>query len=201
MAESALTPSGAQTRDALLSAARRLFIADGYPAMSMRKVAQECGVSLGHLQHFFPTKNSLLTAMLTESVGEYTAAYRSFITSLTLGPRDRLEAVLRYLLADARNPTTASFFIELWSVALRGGEPAEVLQENYRYNQHSIEPFLSAVRPDLPEDRLRVLAIQVIAAVDGVIVYWHTDHPGDEEFGRVVEAMLSSILATIEAAG
>jgi AcrR family transcriptional regulator len=55
--------AGADTRDAVLAAARRLFTARGYDATSMRDVAAEVGITNAALYYHFPGKDALLEAL------------------------------------------------------------------------------------------------------------------------------------------
>ena len=48
----------------ILNSAESILRDHGDHGMTMRKVAQGAGISLGHLQHYFPTKNDLLIAII-----------------------------------------------------------------------------------------------------------------------------------------
>ncbi|MCA8893865.1 MAG: TetR family transcriptional regulator, partial [Amphiplicatus sp.] len=47
----------------ILETARTILVRDGHAGLSMRKVAQESGIALGHLQHFFATREALLNGL------------------------------------------------------------------------------------------------------------------------------------------
>jgi AcrR family transcriptional regulator len=53
----------AETRTALLDAARRLFIASGWAGTGMRDVAAEAGVATETLYTYFPSKRALFQAV------------------------------------------------------------------------------------------------------------------------------------------
>ena len=192
--------SGELTREAILNEARRIFIAGGDTALSMRQVAQACEISLGHLQHFFPTRGTLVAAMLRRTVDDYMGAYLRFLTTLEFDARGRMTTVLRYLIEDSRNPDTSSFFIELWSLARRDAAAREILQATYRRNCTALSPFLAAVRSDLTPERIRVLTLQVVAFLDGIIVYWYSERPSDADFAALADAALSTVQQMIAAA-
>lgn len=52
------------THDAILDAARRRLLADGYARLSTRKVAHEAGVPLSQLHYHFGSKGGLVLALL-----------------------------------------------------------------------------------------------------------------------------------------
>lgn len=197
MTDTHLTARGAETRQALLQAARTQFIDGGYAKFSLRAVAGVCGVSLGHLQHFFPTKTSLVMAMLKEASQEYVAAYQGFTASLELDPHERLLAVLAYLIDDARSERTVRFFVELWSVTVRDDMAHELLRELYRFNRTAFSPFIAAVRPDLTSQQTDSVSRTVIALIDGLIVYVQSERPGDAEFAAAAADTTAAALRVI----
>ena len=59
----------------IVKAAKRVFLRGTDSGFSMRNVAKEAGMSMGAVQHFFPTRDELMAAMLEYVVNEYEAAY------------------------------------------------------------------------------------------------------------------------------
>jgi AcrR family transcriptional regulator len=200
VAQPTLTSKGAETRRALLATSREQFVQHGYAAFSLRSVAKAAGVSLGHLQHFFPTKNALVTAMLSDASADYLRTYDTYTRSLDLQPWSRLEAVLRYLLDDARNPETVRFFVELWAVTNHDDDAHDVLRTHYLRNRQSFWPLVREVRPDLTDETAEALALQIIAMVDGLIVFAHSERPSPAAFDTVARRVLVNSLDTVRRA-
>jgi AcrR family transcriptional regulator len=84
----------------VLRAAKRLFVRSGGSGFSARGVAKEAGLSLGAVQHFFPTRATLLAATLESVVNEYEAAYAA-IFAAAAGRRARLLCVIDWLIDDS----------------------------------------------------------------------------------------------------
>ena len=55
------------SRDAILSVSRRFITQNGFGAVNMRAIAAACGVSVGSVYNYFPSKGDLLCAVV-ESV-------------------------------------------------------------------------------------------------------------------------------------
>jgi AcrR family transcriptional regulator len=55
-----------QTRDAILTAARDLFVADGYRNVSMRKIAERIEYSPAAIYSYFPSKDDIYYALAEE---------------------------------------------------------------------------------------------------------------------------------------
>ena len=58
------------TVDALLAATARILVRDGYDGTSTNKVAFAAGVSVGSLYQYFPSKEALVAAVLTQHTDE-----------------------------------------------------------------------------------------------------------------------------------
>ena len=65
---------GAQSRAALLSAARRLFAEHGFHGTSVGDIADAAGLRKPSLFHHFPTKEALYRAVMEELFGELSGA-------------------------------------------------------------------------------------------------------------------------------
>jgi AcrR family transcriptional regulator len=63
-------------REQILKTALKLFAAQGFDATSTRQIAREVGIAEGLIFHYFPTKASLLAAILEDRVEERRAFRR-----------------------------------------------------------------------------------------------------------------------------
>jgi AcrR family transcriptional regulator len=64
MARTGRRPGESGTRDAILAAARARFAEVGYPAATIRDIADDAGVDPALVHHYFGTKRALFTAVL-----------------------------------------------------------------------------------------------------------------------------------------
>lgn len=58
----------------IMDSAAALFAKVGYPNAKMQDIAQACGATKSMLYHYFPTKDDLLSAMLTEHLEKVIAS-------------------------------------------------------------------------------------------------------------------------------
>ncbi|AFU03703.1 TetR/AcrR family transcriptional regulator [Nocardia brasiliensis] len=79
-------------RDDVVTVTTRLLTAGGAQAFSMRKLADELGVSTAAVYHHFPTKAALMIAVLSARADELDRP------DLPADPRDRLVAIVAYLI-------------------------------------------------------------------------------------------------------
>jgi AcrR family transcriptional regulator len=78
---------GVTARDEILDAAGELFTTLGYTGTSTRSIAESVGIRQASLYHYFATKDDILCALLSETVGPTLA----FIPSL-LGAEPAMSA-------------------------------------------------------------------------------------------------------------
>jgi AcrR family transcriptional regulator len=66
MSSTAATSRGEQTRQAILEAAEKLFLSQGFNGTSMRQIARRAGIALGGIYNHFEGKEGLFRALLKE---------------------------------------------------------------------------------------------------------------------------------------
>jgi len=110
-----------KNRDAVLDAARRVFLARGYGGATLEAIAEEAGFSKGVVYSQFASKADLFLALLEERIAER-AAENERIAGKAAGAA-ALRALLRNFEADARAEAGwARLVIEFRVHALRDPE-------------------------------------------------------------------------------
>lgn len=164
------TAKGSARRAALLDAAEATLVGGGHAALSLRAVADAAGVRLGHLQYYFPTRDSLLEAvldrLLSRSLDRLTASVPG------LGPDGGgaalpAERLIDLLLAEQNDPGLVRVFAELWALAARDEAVATAVRAFYRQYADLVAEQVRRARPDLPDDELRARAEAFIALIEG----------------------------------
>jgi TetR/AcrR family transcriptional repressor of mexJK operon len=95
---------------ALLSAATRVFLRDGYGLTSMDKVATEAGVSTRTIYERFKNKADLLAAVISRLVEHDMATVLATAELDRLDPKQALTAIAHSITGHARNPDSAALF-------------------------------------------------------------------------------------------
>ncbi|MER5779553.1 TetR/AcrR family transcriptional regulator [Streptomyces sp. NPDC002039] len=141
------TPKGRQRRTALLDAAERVLTSSGGSELTLRAVAEEAGVRLGHLQYYFPTRAALLSALLERVL----SSSLERVTALTVDTAHRsgYEAVLDSLLSDHDDPRLVRLFTEVWALAAHDEEAAAAVRAFYDQYVAHVAAFLRDQAPGL----------------------------------------------------
>lgn len=116
-----------KTRQALLTAARKLFLELGYAETSTNKILEAAGVSKGALYHHFKAKEDIMEAIYaSESERAIAAAQRAVPATAT--PLAQLRESVRAWMKEIRRPETARILMELGPQAL-GWRRAKAIEE------------------------------------------------------------------------
>ncbi|MEU5314705.1 TetR/AcrR family transcriptional regulator [Streptomyces sp. NPDC021562] len=168
-------PKGERRRAQIIEAALAAFGQVGYRNASMVQLAAACGVSRAGLLHHFPTKESLLAAVLEErdrQDGEH------FLESGALS-QDGLAyfaGMLRLVAHNQANPLIVSLFAVLSSEATATDHPARpYFVERYARTRAEMQSAVDdlarrgLLRPHVDASRL---AADLVAFIDGLQVQW-----------------------------
>ena len=89
------------TRDRILSAATDLFGARGFEAVSLDVIAAEVGVTKQTLLYWFPSKDELLQAVVSQAAADLVLVVDAAVRAATDDPLDRIDAVVRAVFRPA----------------------------------------------------------------------------------------------------
>jgi AcrR family transcriptional regulator len=183
----------------IVKAAKRVFLRATDSGFSMRNVAKEAEMSMGAVQHFFPTRDELMAAMLEYVVNEYEAAYERVFSELPFNGEARLLGVIDYLALDITRPQTRQFFFALWALSCHSSFAAELVEKMYSHHRRNLAAFVGAARPALSEAQCLEAAVQIAALIDGLMLF---TAPGTKHFtsraalARTVRAAVEKLLAS-----
>jgi AcrR family transcriptional regulator len=154
----------------ILEAARDVFIREGGAAFSTRRVAKAAKLSLGSVQHVFPTTDELVTAMLEHVNDGYDLAYREMAARLPFNAEQRLVAALDYWLEDICQPDVRRFWFGFWALGCHNKHAESLLKQAYRHHSDNVAAFIGAARASLSEDRCREVATHIVALIEGMML-------------------------------
>jgi AcrR family transcriptional regulator len=106
--------SSAATRDRILTSATDLFGLRGVDAVSLDLIASEVGVTKQTLLYWFPSKDELLQAVLTQAAADLALVVEAAVRAATDDPLDRIDAVVRAVVRPAvRRPALLGLIREV----------------------------------------------------------------------------------------
>ena len=161
----------AQTRAALITAARRLFGAEGFAEVSAERLAREAGMTRGALYHQFADKTDLFAAVLDEAEAEIAARVAGAVAGFD--PAD----TTGMLLAGAGAWLDASTEPDLQRIVLLDG-PSVLGWNSWREIclRHTVGLIAALLqdgidRGSLPPQPVQALTHVLVGAVDEAALY------------------------------
>ena len=186
------TIEGAGQRERILEIALRLMSENGVHAMSMRRLADACGLNVATIYHYFPSKADLLTQVIAHR------SYEELLTALppidrAQPPRARLRALLVWIWSQVMDQE------DMWRLLLGEslrGEPqamqsAATLSDVF---EQGLEHWLAELFADVDLDHARTARV-LRGVVYGFIVEQLPLEP--ERRVGVVEARADDVAAAL----
>lgn len=154
---------------ALLGAATRVFLREGYGLASIDKVAGEAGVSTRTIYERFKNKADLLAAVITRLVDRDMAIVMATAELDRLDPKEALMAIAQTITNRARDPQAAALFRIVATEAFRFPELAAKMRDGGKRWEGIIADYLrgQVERGTLSladPDRAAVLFLQMVSA-------------------------------------
>jgi AcrR family transcriptional regulator len=152
----------------LLDTVAALLVESGYEGVSVRKVATRAGVSIGAVQHHFPTKDAMLLAAMALVSRQFRERLSRRVPE-DAAPVDALEAVVDELLGAEPEHRPASV---LWLMQVARAAVDPVLAEAHAREWRDVEQMLAYLiagsRPEQAESWSRDQAAALLAMLDGL---------------------------------
>ncbi|MFH8378994.1 TetR/AcrR family transcriptional regulator [Streptomyces cyaneofuscatus] len=165
------TGKGARRRNELLDAAERVLLASGYAELSMRAVAAEARVRLGHLQYYFPARSDLVAAVLDRTLGRSLDRLGPLLATSPHAAGPDPASLVRGLLADQDDPALVRLFTELWALAAVDTAVSDIVRAFYRGYGDQVVAHLRCRHPALPEAECRARAEVFVMLIEGAALF------------------------------
>lgn len=134
----------------LLEVAEQLFTERGYHAVSIREIAQACGVTNAALYYHFPSKEALFDEVLSHHVGQL-AARMTAAAAQASAPREQVIAMLYEYAAQVAERRSLLFSLR------RHPETGHNPESYNRLIRHMFEPFEQTLQTAITRGELRPL--------------------------------------------
>lgn len=201
----ATTRKGEDRRASILIAAGRLFAEQGYRGSSLDSVASAVGLTRAGLLHYFPSKETLLVALLED---RYHDDGRRFAGGLAEDQLPLLPALQRLIEHNQGSKEAVKLFTVLVAESVFVGHPGhDYFAHRYQKIRSRLEDVLRSeqsagtVRDDVD---LSVLVPVIVAVMDGLQTQWLFDDEVDmlssfQLFSQLVSTALIPTSSTTRA--
>jgi AcrR family transcriptional regulator len=150
----------------------------GHEGLSVRRISAEAGVSIGLINHHFPTKEVLVAEAYRHFNAQLNQVIRESMAHAPKSPRQRLRALFRAIFSPPNlDRDVLTVWIVLWGLYHHSREIQKVHEEAYGGYVETLCELLAALQKESGKFRLnlRLAAIGAQALLDGLWLEWCLD--------------------------
>lgn len=191
---------GHENREAILTAALHVLVNEGYAAMTMRRVAKECGLKFGNLTYYYRSHEDMVNALLEAVVAGYEVRFEEILQDEDTDPAERLERYCRFVLEDIQTRETTHLFPEIWALSNHSPFILSQMNELYSRARAPLLTILQDMRPDLPQQTRENLAVMISGSMEGMTMFIGSGKCFADQSSYLVDLHTTAFLAAIRSA-
>ena len=160
-------------REALVDATLKCLKRYGHDGVSVRRISAAAGVSIGLINHHFPSKSGLIAETYLTLALSLQESVRAQTEDTSVSPRGRLSLFFRASFApELLDPQLFNGWVVFWSMVAHSPEIRAVHDQTYGKYRHVLEDLLEQLSAsgEAPKLKLRQAAIALCALLDGLWV-------------------------------
>jgi AcrR family transcriptional regulator len=188
---------GQEGLEQILYAALNILVEQGSKALTLRRIASECGMKAGNLAYYFPSKEELLRELLNAIISSYEDAFDVIVHDPAESAEKRLEKLVVLILDDITSKKTSRVFPELWALSNYDPFVQERVTDLYRRARVAINELIEEMNPALPADEREVVALFISASMEGLTIFAGYEKPWRPQMPAIEKIAVKSFLHLI----
>lgn len=197
----AASQKGRQTLLKILSAARDVFIENGYGEFNLKRVSERCGLARGNVTYYFPSRDALLQALLRAVISGYTWDFDHIMGDEETSAEDKFVAIVRLIIEDLGTRETSIFFPELWALANRSDYAAMEMEQLYADARKYLVDLIAEINPGLSLDGQQAVALFCSAALEGQTPFVGHGRAHRRRLPQIANIAANALLETVRSMG
>lgn len=161
----------AERQTEILETATRVLINEGHAALTLSRVAREVGIRLSTVQHYFESREALLSALLDYRIGRYGESFERVKAEAEGNPEELARGMIAFLLLDNTNSETCRFFTQLWALGFQSEDVRLQLFHLYDAHRRELAEIVANVRPDLKPVECMQRAAMISSMIEGSLLH------------------------------
>ncbi|MGF7161664.1 AcrR family transcriptional regulator [Rhodoligotrophos appendicifer] len=162
-------------RRSLIAATLKCLAEEGHAGLSVRKISSRAGISVGLINHHYPSKEALIAQAYETLASALLEAVREVVAEAGQDPRGRVTAFFRASFAKpALDHGVLRCWIVFWGMIDESPLLAQIHDRTYGDYRAFIEQLLQALAVDWAASAfdVRLAAIGLSALLDGLWLEW-----------------------------
>lgn len=162
---------GQEGLELILKAALAILIEKGYKSLTMRRIAEECGMKPGNLSHYFKSKDDLVRALLDAIMSSYEDGFQVAMNKAGTDPVKKFKNLIKLILQDITSKKTTHVFPELWALSNHDDFVKDRLYDLYGRQYIYFQDLIAELNPSLSPHDTTLLSAYITAALEGMTVF------------------------------
>ena len=187
--------------DEIVRAAEKVLSEQGHAALSLRKVAEECGLKIGNLSYYFPAKHHLIAAMLESIIAGYSSSADEIEARTATDPEEALTTYLLRWMRENEVVRTNRIYIEIWSMANNDDQVREAMDRFYSNGRARIARMMVGLNPRLTDEEAAAMALHAVATMEGLMLFSNHDPKAAAQMPRLAAYTVASTIAMVKTQG
>lgn len=191
-----MTRPAETARDRILTAANKLFYAEGIRAVSLDTIAEKAGITKKTVYYHFKSKDDLIEAYLASRDQPNLTQFRKWYSDAEGGLPEKVEAIFRQVARAARHPKWkgCGFLRTAGELANMPGHPAMKVGAAHK---KKFEAWMAAEFEEAGLANATALARHVVLLLDGAFstILVHRDAAYAEAAGEAARTLVAAAAA------
>ena len=173
-----------------------VLIAAGYAEYSINRVANDAGIRLSTLQHYFSTREALLRATLEAIAKRHLERFRGLAENRNRSPQARLEAIADDAFAQFSKAGLPAGIFESWGLALHEPFARDVVIEIHKQFTMLFAKLVGEINPQLSTEEQELRGALILSSCQGLIVFlrWSQNNPSQlQAFRKAIKVVWSGL--------
>ncbi|MDS0859653.1 TetR/AcrR family transcriptional regulator [Burkholderia pseudomultivorans] len=149
----------------------------GYAGYAINRVANDAGIRLSTLQHYFPSRDELLRCTIEEISRRYLERFRELAENRKLSPRQRLEDIADDAFRELVKPGLPVAIFESWVLALREPFARDLVVRLRREFRTMFAGLVGEINPALTLEERSLRGALLLCSFEGLVAFlrWNDD--------------------------
>lgn len=187
-----------ERKEQILQVSQAVIINEGFAQFSLRYVADQAGIRLATLQHYFATKEELFRATFEYAIAQERVRFEAVIEEDTLKtPGSKLKSRLLGHLRAEQNPETVGIFYQLWAQAYLDDFAHQLMDDFYDRHFNALAELIKGFNRGVSDLEAKRRAMMIIAFLEGMSLFMGADRKDRPEMADIETHVLNMIFTMV----
>jgi AcrR family transcriptional regulator len=188
------TVKGVETARYILEQTKNILSQDGFSAISIRKVAERCNISPGHVTYYFKTKEILFEELAQYIFERWTRHFDARKPRSVVGAEQTFVFSIEYMIAENKRPKTMTMLLEMWAMSNHSPAVGRMMDMFYGHMRAWIETLLLDLNPHQAGETRRRRAALITCQIEGLMILLGPNRTAHPELDGLEREAVAQIL-------